>query len=239
MNAGDVIVDWLSGAWGWLMAQYVNWPLVLRFIEVLIWPLIALIGLIMIRPGRIVDALLENGGELGLGPANLKFAKKIDEISAAAEKEEVENGPPGTVEPPAIGNPLEDAADPYTTVLNGWGKVVEGLEEAVKRAGLPAIDKRNPMDTVTRLRRRDVIGRRLEQNIREVWDFRNRAKHAGSRRIERLGLTQLAADDFYGACVRVRRSILRAVAHREANGSLTVNPPLPTSELPQPGAPLN
>lgn len=229
-------MQWLENAWTWLLAQYVDWPLVLRFIEVLIWPLITLIGLMMVRPGRIVDALLENGGELGLGPANLKFAKKINEISASVAEDEGDQH--GTTEGPPISNPLEDAADPYTTVLNGWGKVIEGLEEAVKKAGLPAIDKRNPMDTVTRLRRRDVIGRRLEQNIREMWDFRNRAKHAGSRRLERLGLTQLVADDFYAACVKVRRGILRAVAHREANGTLPSRS-LPTSELPQPGAPLN
>lgn len=228
-------MQWLENAWTWLVAQHVDWPLVLRFIEVLIWPLITLIGLMMIRPGRIVDALLENGGELGLGPANLKFAKKINEISASVAEDDEDQ--PGT-EGPSISNPLEDAADPYTTVLNGWGKVVEGLEEAVTKAGLPAIDKRNPMDTVTRLRRRDVIGRRLEQNIRELWDFRNRAKHAGSRRLERLGLTQLVADDFYAACVRVRRSILRAVAHRESNGKLP-SQNLPASELPQPGVPLN
>lgn len=230
-------MQWLENAWSWLIAQYVDWPLVLRFIEVLIWPMITLVGLIMIRPGRIVSALLENGGELGLGPATMRFAKRVDEIAASVEEDEPTQ--PVAPEAPAVSNPLQGAADPYTTVLNAWGKVVEGLEEAVRRAGLPPVDRRSPMDTVTRLRRQQLIGSRLETNIREMWDFRNRAKHAGSRRLERLGLTQLVADDFYAACVKVRRGILNAITHRESKGMLSTTPSLPISELPQPGAPMN
>ncbi len=230
-------MEWISDGWRWLMAQYVDWPLVLRFIEVLIWPIITLLGFVMIRPWRIVDAVLENGGELGLGPANLRLAKRVDEIAASVESDEVVQ--PEVPEQSSPVNPLQGAADPYTTVLNGWGKVVEGLEEAVRRANLPPIDKRNPMDTVTRLRRQQVIGSRLERNIREMWDFRNKVKHAGSRKLERLGLTQLGADDFYAACVKVRRGILNALSYRESRGTLASPPPMPTSELPQPGVPLN
>lgn len=226
-------MDQIGDAWRWLIAQHVDWPLVLRFIEVLIWPTITLIGFVLLRPWRIVDAVLENGGELGLGPANLRLAKRVDEIAASVDADESVAAEP--VEPPS--NPLQGAADPYSTVLNAWGKVVEGLEEAVRRAKLPSIDKRNPMDTVTRLRRQQIIGARLERNIREVWDFRNKVKHAGSRRLERLGLTQLGADDFYAACVKLRRSILNALSYRESRGTLSA--PVPSSELPQPGTPLN
>jgi hypothetical protein len=230
-------MEWLGDAWRWLMAQYVDWELVLRFIEVLIWPIITLMGFVMIRPWRVVDAVLENGGELGLGPANLRLAKRVDEIAASVESDETTA--PDASETPAVTNPLQGAADPYTTVLNGWGKVAEGLEEAVRRAKLPPLDRRNPMDTVTRLRRQQVIGSRLERNIREMWDFRNKVKHAGSRRLERLGLTQLGADDFYAACVKVRRGILNALSYREAKGTLTTAAPPALSEPTQPSAPLN
>jgi hypothetical protein len=230
-------MDWLNDAWRWLISQYVDWELVLRFIEVLIWPIITLMGFVMIRPWRVVDAVLENGGELGLGPANLRLAKRVDEIAASVESDDTTAS--DASETPAVANPMQGATDPYTTVLNGWGKVVEGMEEAVRRAKLPPLDKRNPMDTVIRLRRQQVIGTRLERNIREMWDFRNKVKHAGSRRLERLGLTQLGADDFYAACVKVRRGILNALSYREAKGTLTPSPQLPASEQAPPSAPIN
>lgn len=209
-------MEWFGDAWRWLMAQYVNWDLVLRFIEVLIWPIITLIGLAMVRPGRIVTALLENGGELGVGPATMKFAKRVEEIAASVDADKDTRDEPDA----PITNPLEEAADPYSTILNGWGKVIEGLEEAVRRGGLEPIDKRNPMEGVLRLRRANLIGRKLEHNVQSLWDFRNRVVHAGSRRLERLGLTQLQADEYYSTADRVRRGLLRAIAYRESTGQL-------------------
>lgn len=211
-------MDWLAGAWRWLWAQYVNWELVLRFLEVLIWPTITLIGLMMVKPGRIVTHLLENGGELGLGPATMKFAKQVEEISSSVDEDEETRAEPEA----EVVNPLQEAADPYTTILNGWGKVIEGLEEAVHRGGLEPLDKRNPMDAVLRLRRKNLIGKKLEHNVQALWDFRNRVVHAGSRRVERLGLNQLQADEYYSSADRVRRGILRAIAYRESRGIIGV-----------------
>lgn len=200
----------------YLFSLTVNWELVLRFIEVLIWPTITLIGLAMVRPGRIVAALLD-GGELDVGPAKMRFAKRVQEIAASVD-EDAETG--GEPEVP-IANPLEEAADPYTTVLNGWGKVIEGLEHAMSRASLASLDKRNPMQAVLQLRRANLIGRKLERNIQALWDFRNRVVRAGSRRLERLGLTQLQADDYYATADRVRRGIVRAISYRETTGQLS------------------
>lgn len=207
-------MEWLGEAWRWLWAQYVNWELVLRFLEVLIWPTITLVGLMMVKPGRIVTHLLENGGELGLGPATMKFAKQVEAISSSVDDDEETRSEPEA----EVINPLQEAADPYTTILNGWGKVVEGLEEAVRRGSLDPLDKRNPMDTVLRLRRKNLIGKKLEHNVQALWDFRNRVVHAGSRRVERLGLNQLQADEYYSTADRVRRGILRALAYREQKG---------------------
>ncbi|MGD9981278.1 MAG: hypothetical protein AB7T58_11865 [Hyphomonadaceae bacterium] len=226
-------MEWLENSWRWLIAQYVDWNLVLRFIEVVIWPIIALIGLAMIKPGRVVDALL-NGGELGLGPATMRFAKRVDEIAASVEDDEETAS-----EPNSANNPLTDAADPYTTVMNAWGKVVEGLEEAVRKANLAPVNKRRPMETVAQLRAHNLIGRKLEKNIQEIWDFRNRVMNAGSRQLGRLGLSQLAADDFYAAADRVRRGILRAIAYRESKGSLPSQTMPPLSAAPHAGEPLN
>lgn len=209
-------MQWLVDAWHWLWSQYVNWDLVLRFLQVLIWPFITLIGLFMVRPGRIVTALLENGGELGLGPVSARFGKRVEEIAQSVDEDEQTRS---DTDPPAQ-NPLQDAADPYTTVLNGWGKVVEGLEAAVERGHLPALNKRDPMTTVASLRRADLIGRRLEHNIQDLWDFRNKVVRAGSHRLERLGLSQLQADDYYASADKVRRGILRALSYRESKGSL-------------------
>lgn len=225
-------MQWLGDAWKWLWAQYVDWELVLRFTQVLIWPLITLAGLLMVRPGRIVTALLENGGELGVGPATMKFAKRVEEIAASVEEND-ETGPDN--EPPAV-NPLQESADPYTTVLNGWGKVIEGLDDAMKRGHLGAVNKRNPMETVAELRRANLIGRKLEHNVQSLWDFRNRVVRTGSRNLERLGLTQIQADDYYASAVKVRRSILRAIAHREGNGVIAVSQ---TPPAPDPSQPLH
>ncbi len=214
-------MQWLADAWHWLWSQYVNWDLVLRFLQVLIWPFITLTGLLMIRPGRIVTALLENGGELGLGPATMKFAKRVEEIAASVDENE-ETGPNN--EPPAT-NPLEDSADPYSTVLNAWGKVIEGMEEACRRGQLGPVNKRNPMETVAQLRRAELIGKRTERNIQAMWDFRNRVVHAGSRRLERLGLTQIQADEYYSTAVKVRRGILNGLAYRESKGGLASGQP--------------
>lgn len=228
-------MEWIGDAWRWLMAQYVNWDLVLRFVEVLIWPFITLIGLAMVRPGRIVTALLENGGELGVGPATMRFAKRVEEIAASVDDDKDTRDVP---EAPIL-NPLDEAADPYSTVLNGWGKVIEGLEEAMRKGGLGAIDKRNPMEAVLHLRRANLIGRKLEHNVQSLWDFRNRVVHAGSRRLERLGLTQVQADEYYSTADRVRRGILRAIAYRESTGQLGIVPPTLGSDNPAQSSPLN
>jgi hypothetical protein len=207
-------MDRLDLSLQWLLSRSVDWELVLRFLDVLIWPAITVVGLAMVRPGRIVSHLLENGGELGLGPATMKFAKQVEQISSSIDEDEATPAEPGA----EVINPLQEAADPYTTILNGWGKVVEGLEEAVRRGDLEPLEKRSPMDTVLRMRRKNLIGKKLERNIQALWDFRNRVVRAGSRRVERLGLSQLQADEYYSSADRVRRGIIRALAYRESKG---------------------
>lgn len=212
-------METLRAIGNWIWTAQPNWELILRFIEVLVWPAITLVGIAMVQPGRIVTALLD-GGELGVGPATMRFAKRVEEIAAAVDDDEV-TAPEPEVQ---IVNPLEEAADPYTTVMNGWGKVIEGLEEVVRRGGLEQLDKRDPMATVLRARRTNLIGKKLEHNIQALWDFRNKVRHAGSRRLERLGLTQLQADEYYSTADRVRRGMMRALSYREAKGTLTSQP---------------
>lgn len=208
-------MDAINAAWAWFWSLEPNWDLLLRFIEVLAWPVITLVGLAMIRPGRIVDALLD-GGEVGVGPATLRFKDRVQEIAAAVERNE--ELAPESERP--IENPLQESADPYTTVMNGWGKVIEGLEQAVERAGVGQLDRRNPIDAVLRLRRANMIGRKLQSNIQELWDFRNRVVRAGSRQLERMGLTQEQADEYYSTADRVRRAILNAIGYRESKGMI-------------------
>ena len=173
----------MCGAWqlrvggalaGGIGSVTINWVLVLEFTKVLIWPVITLVGLVMVKPGRIVDALLD-GGELGVGPAKLKFATRVKEIADAVERNDEVAAEP---EAPAQ-NPLQEAADPYTTVINGWGKVVEGLEDALERSGLDKIDRRNPMDCVLRLRRANMIGRKLREQHSGALGL---SKQGGARR---------------------------------------------------------
>lgn len=211
----------VAEAWAWFWSLQPNWELILRFVEVLIWPMITLIGLAMIRPQRIIDALLD-GGEVGVGPATLKFKQRVQEIADSVDRnEEVAAEPVRPIE-----NPLQEAADPYTTVMNGWGKVIEGLEDAVARTGSGVLDRRNPIETVQQLRRAGMIGRKLQDNIQSLWDFRNRAVRAGSRRLERLGLSQEQADEYYTTADRVRRAILNAISYREAKGLITPRGPV-------------
>src|ERR1043166_4218180 len=116
-------MEWLQRAWDAIIFSSPNWELILRFTQVLSWPLVALLALVTVRPGRLIDAMLENGGELSAAGASIKLSKRIDEVAASiredASEQQAETGQPITEDAPAE-NPLGDAADAYTTIMNGW-----------------------------------------------------------------------------------------------------------------------
>lgn len=223
---------WLEGVLRAVQTASVDWNLVLRFLEVLIWPFVVLAGLAIIRPGRLIDHLIENGGEISGAGATIKLAKRIDEVSESVRTDE-ETSAPSEIVP---SNPLEESGDPYTTIMNGWGLIAQGIEEALERTGLGDLDRRNPMEAVKRLRRGDWIGNRLQDNTQRLWDVRNQVKVAGSTRLKKLGIDRAAADDFYESAGRVKRGFQNAISYRErraASSAASMTPTLPGLE---PGA---
>lgn len=217
-------MEWLQDTWREVIALSPNWDLILRFLEIVIWPLVVLMAVAMIKPGRIIDAMLENGGEIAAGGAAIRLGKRIGDV---AEEVRTDAETAGVAAPKE--NPLEEAADPYTTIMNGWGLVIAGLEEAVERTGLPRLDKRNPMETVQRLRREDWIGKRLASSIQELWDVRNQVTRAGSNRLKRLGITPRTADQYYDSAGRIQTGISRAIVYRERKAAVMPPPMAPTA----------
>jgi hypothetical protein len=213
-----------------LIAQYVNWDLVLHFIEVLIWPTITLMGLLMVRPGRIVSALMD-GGEISAGPATFKFRQRLEGIAASVSASTDDADVAGQ-EPPTR-KPSTDM-DPYTTVMNGWGLVTDALEEAAMLSGLPAHRRSKPLETVEALLLAKLIDRKHVRSIEQLHEYRNSVKTAGSARAERRGgLTQDVADEYYDNADRTKRSIAITVKRRLA--APTITQPGNSVE----GAPLN
>ncbi len=196
----------------------------------MIWPAVVLVGLASIRPGRIIDALLENGGEFAAGGASIKLSKRIDEVAASIRSDD---DPHETTEEAPPKNPLGDDADVYATIINGWGLVVMALEDAVERAGLAPVNGRRPMEAVKSLRDGRWIGIRIEHNILSLWDVRNRVKNAGSNKVAKLGISREAAGEYYVSASKVKKSIGNAITYREklaaeANTNANVIP-MPTT----------
>lgn len=203
-----------------------NWDLILRFTEALAWPVVAVGAMIALKPGRLIDRLLADGGEIVSPIGGIKLARTIEEVAETVADEAREAGE--TELDTEVGNPLAEAADPYTTVMNGWGRVLIGIEEAAKAGGLGSINKMKPMETVTALRELGVISTRTANSVKRLLDVRNRVKSAGSRR---LAVNQSSANDYYEATERTRRNLRRAANlyraagafqnPRDPNGSVT------------------
>src|SRR5689334_1693156 len=145
-------MQWVVDAWHWLWAQYVNWDLVLRFTQVLIWPITTLIAFAVIKPGRIVTALMD-GGEISAAGATFKFRQKVETAAESVDEVDAEEDDGREDEHDAsegvATSPLADA-DPYTTVMNGWGLVTQGLEQAAVEANAPELERIRPLATVQR-----------------------------------------------------------------------------------------
>ncbi|GAM99086.1 hypothetical protein U91I_02726 [alpha proteobacterium U9-1i] len=212
-------MDWLGDAWRWLMAQYVNWELLLRFLEVLIWPLITLVGLVMVQPGRIITALLD-GGEISAGPATFKFRQKLDQVAATVDagSEAADEGIADEGIPPEPAAQPRGDSDPYTTVMNGWGLVTETLASLAQLAGLPAHRKIKPLDTVEALLDAGLIDRKLQRSIEQLFEYRNSVRTTGSARAERRGLTQDVAEEYFENADKVKRSLSITVKRRLGMG---------------------
>lgn len=226
------VVDYFSFLW----TRTPDWELILKFLDVLIWPLVVSFAVAMVRPGRIVDAMVQNGGELAVAGTAIRLGQKITAVAADVEDDE-ETAP--LVNETPITNPASETIDPYSTIMNGWAKVIQGLEDAVERTGLPKMDKRIPMETVRELRRRDFVGRKIERNISQLFEVRNRVRRLGSGKLGRIGVDQDVADEYYKTAERVRRGIGRAISLRENRGDIPSSSPRPTGPLEPPPGPLN
>jgi hypothetical protein len=221
----------VSEAW-WAIVSFFgslpppNWDLILRFTEALAWPVVAVGAMIALRPGRIIDRLLADGGEIVSPIGGIKLARTIEEVAETVAEEARESGDANGELETEVGNPLAEAGDPYTTVMNGWGRVLIGIEEAAKAGGLSAINKMKPMETVTALKERGVISTRTANSVKRLLDVRNRVKSAGSRR---PAVNEASANEYYEAAERTRRNLRRAAnLHRATafqaqgpNGSVT------------------
>lgn len=184
-----------------------NWELILRFTEALAWPVVAVGAMISLRPGRLIDRLLADGGEIVSPIGGIRLSRTIEEVAETVAEETREAGESSAELEEEVGNPLADAADPYTTVMNGWGRVLIGIEEAAQAGGLATINRMRPMETITALKQLGVISTRTSNSVQRLLDVRNRVRVAGSRRAQ---INQASANEYYEAAERTRRNLRRA-----------------------------
>lgn len=195
-----------------------NWELILRFTEALAWPVVAVGVTMSLRPGRLIDRLLADGGEIVSPIGGIKLSRTIEEVAETVAEESREAGETSAELEEEVGNPLADAADPYTTVMNGWGRVLIGIEEAARAGGLAAINRMRPMETITALKQLGVISTRTANSVQRLLDVRNRVKVAGSRRAQ---INQSSANEYYEAAERTRRNLRRAADLSRATVALS------------------
>ncbi len=205
-------MDNVAEAWGQIVAFFAsmpppNWDLILRFTEALAWPVVVVGAMLSLRPGRVIDRLLADGGEIMSPIGGIKLSRTIEEVAETVAEETREAGETSAELEEEVGNPLADAADPYTTVMNGWGRVLIGIEEAATAGGLATINRMRPMETITALKQLGVISTRTVNSVQRLLGVRNQVRVAGSRRAQ---VNQASANEYYQAAERTRRNLRKA-----------------------------
>lgn len=221
----DGLSSGFSNLWAGVTGVNSDWELILRFLDVLVWPVFALVALVATRPWRLVDAVLANGGELGAGPMTVRISSRIEDAAEAVLEE------PDAAAAPAISEAELQTADPYKRIMDSWGKLSDEIYRAVGPEDVAqAISRREPGRAIDALFQRKLIGRRLAKGLRELLDVRNQVKRYGRAKFQRMRFSDEDVETFVKSALRAAGTIRER--HERSRGM--IRPPNVSSSQSEP-----
>lgn len=162
-----------------------NWHLILDFTEILIWPAVTFIIVIILRQ-PIID-LLGKISSVNFRGLDVKFVKGLDRAEAVVASEEIIDT--SDSEGPDLGKILDRLfesaleAGPAIAVIHEWASVEAGLNKVAESSRLKFRGS-SPIYLARSLANYDLITKGTAQLILELRQLRNIAVHeAGTRRI--------------------------------------------------------
>jgi len=182
----------------------------IRLTEALAWPIAAVVFFIVLRPWRVVDHLLNQGGTLEAAGVKLDLPAKIREAQTATQAAPQ----PGDaaqvgVAPLAVDDDEENAAsiDPYSLIVSSWSDLVQTLDAALERAGIQNRDWRGPGALLQTLRQQGALTDGLHEAARDLLDVRNQVKRNGPARFSNLGISSRDAERFAGSARTIKTAV--------------------------------
>lgn len=181
-----------------------------RLIEALAWPIAAVVFFCVLRPWRVVDHLLNQGGTLEAAGVKLDLPAKIREAQTAtqADIQPADAVQAGGV-PIAVDDDEENAAsiDPYSLIISSWSELVRTLDVALERASIQDRDWRGPGPLLQILRQQGALSEGLHEAARDLLDVRNQVKRNGPARFGSLGISSRDAERFAGSARTIKTAV--------------------------------
>lgn len=182
----------------------------IRVAEALAWPLTAVVVFVALRPWRLVDHLIKQGGSFEAAGIKVDLTAKIRDAQNAAGAAPVP-APAAHMEPGpvAVDDDEENAAsiDPYSLIISSWSGLVGALDAALERAGIEVRDWRGPVPLLNTLRQHGALNEGLLQAARDLLDVRNQVKRNGPSNFSRLGISSLDAERFAGSARTIKAAV--------------------------------
>lgn len=183
---------------------------IIRLIEALAWPVVAVIALFAIRPWRLITHLVDRGGKLEAAGVKIDLPAKIREAQTAAQAA-LPAGDAAQVEAAALTVDDDDtnaaSIDAYSLIVSSWSELVTVMDKALEALGVDQRDWRSPAGLLNTLRDRGVLSNGLHEATRDLLDVRNQVKRNGPDRFSKLGITARDAERFAGSARTIQTTV--------------------------------
>lgn len=164
--------------------------LIVRLIEALAWPTVVVIALALVKPQRLLDKLIADGGQVAAGGVSVSVPAKIADVADQVGEKQVGVEEQKLAKEAEAAQALDNPETLYERIMNAWSELSLAMWNLLHSRTGEETSLRAPRQLIERLLVNGLINRKTAEELQQLLDIRNTVKRNGVSGFETQELTE-------------------------------------------------